>query len=254
MAFESPASILYDVNGNPMAVTGGITMPVSTSALVVAGITSTGVATYFRTETDGTTWVTGSVTALAAGTQTVTGTITVANTPTVVQGNAGSIAQSWYARMTDGSQVIGVNAAPIWITGSVSTAAGTQTVTGSVSVLNTVTVTGSVTVANSLTGSMTVSNTVTVRDAGNATSVITSVPGSITSVTVLASNSNRKGAAVYNDSNARLYLKLGATASTTSFTVLVFPNSYYELPAMYTGIVDGIWASASGNARVTEIT
>jgi hypothetical protein len=101
---------------------------------------------------------------------------------------------------------------------------------------------------------MTVSNTVNVREAGNATSSVTSVAASVTSVTILALNANRRGATVYNDSNARLYLKLGATASTTSFTVLVFPNSYYELPAYYTGVVDGIWASASGNARVTQIT
>jgi hypothetical protein len=79
------------------------------------------------------------------------------------------------------------------------------------------------------------------------------VSGSATNVTLLASNADRKGATVFNDSTAILYLKLGATASTTSFTVKLFENSYYEVPFDYTGIIDGIWASATGSARVTEL-
>ncbi len=76
------------------------------------------------------------------------------------------------------------------------------------------------------------------------------------SVTVLASNANRKGAMIFNDSSASLYLKFGATASTTSFTVLIPGNGYYEVPgpSVYTGIMDGIWSATSGAARVTEVT
>jgi len=270
MPFESPASILYDVNGNPMAVTGGIAIPVSTSAMIIAGMTTTGTASYFRTEADGTLVITGSISSVAAGTQTVTGTValqgvtnvsgalpvfisasnlltvtgsvTVGNQPTVNQGNSGSFAQAWRVQLTDGTQAIGNNqSVPVWVSGTVAPV-GTQTVTGSVSVLN------------SLTGSMTVSNTVNVRSAGNATSAVTSVPSSATSVTILASNSNRKGATVYNNSTRRLYIKLGATASTTSFSVLLFANSYWEVPAFYTGVIDGIWDSVNGAALVTEVT
>jgi len=87
----------------------------------------------------------------------------------------------------------------------------------------------------------------------NANSV-TSVAGSASSVQLLASNPYRLGAAIYNDSSADLYLKLGTTASTSSFTVKMAANSYYEVPFSYTGEIDGIWSSATGNARITEIS
>jgi hypothetical protein len=79
------------------------------------------------------------------------------------------------------------------------------------------------------------------------------VASSASNVTLLASNASRKGAAIYNDSTAILYVKFGATASATSFKVAMAAASYYEFPQpIYTGIVDGIWASANGNARITE--
>ncbi|MCA1572426.1 MAG: hypothetical protein LC798_19420 [Chloroflexi bacterium] len=87
-----------------------------------------------------------------------------------------------------------------------------------------------------------------------ATPTQTSVAASVTNVTVLASNANRLGVTVFNDSaTGVLFLKLGATASTTSFTVKMAVGSYYEVPFGYTGIIDGLWDVASGNARVTEL-
>lgn len=88
---------------------------------------------------------------------------------------------------------------------------------------------------------------------------LTNVANSATSVTVLASNANRKGALFFNDdtavTGASLYLKFGATASTTSFTKKLAPQEYYELPEpVYTGIIDGIASAATGSCRVTEIT
>lgn len=93
-----------------------------------------------------------------------------------------------------------------------------------------------------------------VREKPSTTSAATNVSGSASSVTVLALNAQRRGATIYNDSTAILYLKLGATASTTSFTVKMQPDSYYEVPFGYTGVIDGIWASATGSARVVEIS
>jgi hypothetical protein len=88
-----------------------------------------------------------------------------------------------------------------------------------------------------------------------STSSVTSVGASVTSVTLLASNSNRKGATFYNDSTSYLYLKLGATASNVSFTLKMAPNSYFEMPLpVYTGIIDGIWISVNGAVSVTEFT
>lgn len=89
----------------------------------------------------------------------------------------------------------------------------------------------------------------------SATSAVTSVSGSTSNVTLLASNANRLGASIYNDSTRDLYLKLGATSSTTSFTTVVPRKGLYEVPFGYTGIIDGIWdTGVSGAARVTENT
>lgn len=86
------------------------------------------------------------------------------------------------------------------------------------------------------------------------TATLSNVASSATNVTVLAANTARLGATVFNDSTAILYLKMGATASTTSFTVKVTAGSYYEVPFGYSGVLDGIWDVATGNARVTELT
>jgi hypothetical protein len=99
-----------------------------------------------------------------------------------------------------------------------------------------------------------VASTISVSDAGNATSAVASVSASITTVTLKAANSARKGLAINNDSASVLYLKLGATASTASYTVKMAANSYFECPYNYTGVVDGIWVSATGSALVTEVS
>ncbi|MBA2689392.1 MAG: hypothetical protein H0U63_01150 [Burkholderiales bacterium] len=89
---------------------------------------------------------------------------------------------------------------------------------------------------------------------------VTSVGDAVVSTTVLAANTGRFGATVYNDSSAYLYLLLGtAVASTTVFTIKMDPYAFYEVPqvagTVFTGIVKGIWSSdAGGSARVTEMT
>ena len=88
----------------------------------------------------------------------------------------------------------------------------------------------------------------------SSTATRTDVAGSAVSVTVLASNASRKGATIYNDSTKKLYAKFGVTASTSDFTVLLDPGSYYEVPFGYTGRIDGIWSAANGFARLTELT
>lgn len=96
--------------------------------------------------------------------------------------------------------------------------------------------------------------TYTTKETRSATGTQTSVAGSASNVTLLASNANRLGASFYNDSTSILYLRCQATATTSNFTTKLYPEEYYELPANYTGSVDGIWASATGNCRVTEFT
>lgn len=86
-----------------------------------------------------------------------------------------------------------------------------------------------------------------------STTTTTSVASSTSNVTLLAANTARLGATIYNDSTSVLYLKLGATASTTSYTVQMIAASYYETPYGYTGQIDGIWASAAGAAVIGEL-
>ena len=90
--------------------------------------------------------------------------------------------------------------------------------------------------------------------ARSSTATTSNVAGSASSVTLLSANTSRLGATVYNDSTATLYLKLGTTASTTSYTIQLRRYDYYEIPAGYTGRIDGIWSAASGSARITELT
>lgn len=93
--------------------------------------------------------------------------------------------------------------------------------------------------------------------AKSATGTQTNVADSATSASLLAANTNRKGATVFNDSTAILYLLLvtGGTASATAFTIQIAAGGYYEVPFGYTGALIGIWASdTAGSARITEFT
>lgn len=81
-----------------------------------------------------------------------------------------------------------------------------------------------------------------------------SVAASATNVTLFSANTARVGFAIYNDSTARCYIRFGATASTTTFTVALDAGGYYELVGhgVYAGQIDAIWATATGSARVTS--
>jgi len=86
-----------------------------------------------------------------------------------------------------------------------------------------------------------------------ASATLSNVASSATNVTLLASNASRRNAIIVNDSTSVLYVKFGATASATSYTYRLPAYNTLELPVpVYQGIIDGIWVSANGNARVTE--
>ncbi|MEH2124173.1 hypothetical protein [Nostoc sp.] len=95
---------------------------------------------------------------------------------------------------------------------------------------------------------------VTVVQPTSGTSTPTTVGSSTDSDTILAANSNRKGATIWNNSTATLYLEFGATATTSAFTAKLLAGGYYEVPFHYTGVISGIWSAANGNALVRELT
>lgn len=85
------------------------------------------------------------------------------------------------------------------------------------------------------------------------TSTVANVISSATNTTLFSAVASVNGRTIFNDSIAVVYVKFGVTASTTSYTVQIAANGYYEFPQpVYAGQVDGIWASANGNARVTS--
>lgn len=90
---------------------------------------------------------------------------------------------------------------------------------------------------------------------GANTATTTAVNDTASNATLLASNADRLGATIYNDSTQVLYVKFGTTASLTSFHVAMSPGGYLELPFGYRGNIDGIWAAdGSGAARICEFT
>lgn len=204
------------------------------------------------TRVSGTVNITGSTT--IAGIVSVTGSTSVSNVVNIT----GSTTLVGVSAITGNTTILGTVA----ITGS-TTLAGVSAITGNTTILGTVNVTGSTVVVGtaSITGNTSVINTVTVTGTTVnifervSTSNLTNVSASTASTQLLASTAGRKQAIFYNDSTATLYLKFGTTASTSSFTVKLFPDDYYELSLpIYTGVIHGVWSATNGAVRVTENT
>lgn len=97
----------------------------------------------------------------------------------------------------------------------------------------------------------------------SAGSSVQSVSASDSVVTALAANTARKGGTLYNDTDKSCYVKLGAAASSTSFTVRLSKKDadgiggFLNLGALrvYTGAITVIWDSGpTGAMRITELT
>lgn len=113
---------------------------------------------------------------------------------------------------------------------------------------------GSATSANSIPVVVASDQVVNVALPVSNTPTLTSVASSATSVTLLAASGTTKGWIIFNDSTSVLYVAFGGTASTTSFTSKLFPNSQLTSELTYTGAISGIWATANGFARITQLT
>jgi hypothetical protein len=97
-------------------------------------------------------------------------------------------------------------------------------------------------------------NPLAMGNARAATASLTSVASSATTVQLLAANTARRGVIIYNESTAVLFVKFGTTASNTSYTLQLAANTSWTMAdPIYTGRIDGIWAAANGNARITEL-
>lgn len=99
------------------------------------------------------------------------------------------------------------------------------------------------------------SSPVTTRGERASSASVNRVASSASNVSLLASNASRKGAIFYNDSAQSCFLKFGATASSTDFTVKMAPGATFIVDdsPIYTGQIDGIWDVANGAMQVTEL-
>ena len=80
---------------------------------------------------------------------------------------------------------------------------------------------------------------------------VTEVNDVATNVTLLAANTQRTEAIIWNDSTSILYIKFGAVASLTSNTARLAQNDTFR--TNYTGRIDGIWSvDSTGLAHITE--
>ena len=109
-------------------------------------------------------------------------------------------------------------------------------------------------------GAKTAANSLSVTQAFAATSTLANVASSATSVSLLAANNNRKTAIIINDSTSDLYVTLNASAaSTTNYSLFLvakvgnIPSSLILKGDDYSGEIRGIWSSANGFARITEV-
>jgi hypothetical protein len=117
---------------------------------------------------------------------------------------------------------------------------------------------GSATSAGQDTGNTSLASLDTKTHAPPSTGTGTSVANATSNTVLLALNANREGATVFNDDTATtgavLKVALGFTASATAFTYAIPPQGYYEVPYGYTGAINGIASTATGSARVTELS
>jgi hypothetical protein len=90
----------------------------------------------------------------------------------------------------------------------------------------------------------------------SSVSATSRIPSAAVDTLILAANSARRGATIYNsDANALQLLLATGAASATNFTIQLATNTYYEVPFGYSGAIRGIWTAAgAGAAQVTEFS
>ncbi len=112
--------------------------------------------------------------------------------------------------------------------------------------------------ADAITGRLLISATVS-KLLGTTTNS-TNVSTSTTVATLLALNTSRIKATIYNDSTTGiLFVKEGATATATSFDYALTPATDTSPGGIvviddYSGVITGILSAGSGTARVGETT
>lgn len=87
-----------------------------------------------------------------------------------------------------------------------------------------------------------------------STPTTTSVPASITSVTLASNNANRRGLSIQNLSSANLLISFTSPATSGNCFRRLAANEYvqFDQQLVFSGDVYGIWDAATGTAQVTN--
>lgn len=253
MTLSSPISVIYNAEGNEIAlsqsqVINNVTQP----GLVMAGSGSDGRAYFFRVSNAGELFITGSIATTAA-----------------VSVSASVIVGGWQRDVTGSMKVDGWG---LTVTGNMNLAAWGTNVTGTVNLVPSASVivggwqagvTASTIVGGfaagvsgtNIIGGWALLVTASTREIGASTTTVSAAISSLTSFILLSATPGRTRATFYKEGAGVCYIKLGAVASATSYTVALSANGYYELPDNYTGRVDIIFSSipVTSILRVTEI-
>ncbi len=88
-----------------------------------------------------------------------------------------------------------------------------------------------------------------------ATAVITTLPATNASQTLLAANAARRQVFITNEASKTAFIAFAGVASATSYTIALAGGQSVALPLNgYTGIITAILSAGTGNIRVTEVT
>lgn len=99
---------------------------------------------------------------------------------------------------------------------------------------------------------VTSNNSLQVTQRSTATGPVAVSVGATTTV-ILASNTARAGASIFNTSTtAIVFVSVGGTPTTSLYTVAIPAQGYFEVPAGATGAINGIVSTGTVTVNVTE--
>lgn len=88
-----------------------------------------------------------------------------------------------------------------------------------------------------------------------ASTALSQVPSTTTSVALLAADPARKGVTLFNEGNKTAYVAMSLTASITQYSFKMPGDSFFDLTTVsYTGPISAVWVGSGATMQVTSIT
>ena len=214
------------------------TQPVSLASVPAHAVTLTS-----------TTVTVSSLPALAAGTAQI-GSVTASITGTVpVSGTFWQATQPVSGTFWQATQPVSLASVPahaVTLTSTTVTVSSMPAISGSVTLGASTAQIGSVTAS--------ISGTVNVSAVQGSTVNQSNFTSTTDSTSLCSANSNRKVLTIYNEGAGTLYVSAGTTCTSGSYQVKLAAGEYWEAPANQTAVAHTAVFSASGTARVTQVS